>query len=187
MTKGVRVAMLAALAVLQLGRAGWSIARYETVLREGTAFKIRTEPVDPADAFRGRFLELRPSLVLPTPVPDETRELLDRLHMDERKVYAVLEEGEDGFARVARVVGEGEKAGPTLEIAAAWERWRSDESGERVPESLGYFLGFDLDRYFVSERKASAAERRAREAGSEAWIVVRVKDGVGVIEDFRFD
>ena len=42
------VMSLAALSVVQIAAAGWSIARYESTLSSGTPHKIHVAPVDPA-------------------------------------------------------------------------------------------------------------------------------------------
>jgi uncharacterized membrane-anchored protein len=78
MSGRIKIAVLAALSIAQIGAAGWSIARYETILASGTPYKIRTAPVDPADAFRGRYVMAQPSITITPPITAETG-LLDSI------------------------------------------------------------------------------------------------------------
>ena len=56
MKSGQKIAALAVLCVAQLGAATSSIVRHESILRSGVPYRIRAAPVDPADAFRGRYV-----------------------------------------------------------------------------------------------------------------------------------
>ena len=52
------LAIFALAAVTQLAAPARMIWRHERTLREGRVFLFHTRPVDPADAFRGRFVWL---------------------------------------------------------------------------------------------------------------------------------
>ncbi|HPT16580.1 MAG TPA: GDYXXLXY domain-containing protein, partial [Kiritimatiellia bacterium] len=83
-------------AIAQLAVPAWMIRQHELTLREGQVFLFRTSPVDPIDAFRGRFvwLGLEPATVKPPKVNDWTRG---------QKAYAVLGTDTNGFATVLRL------------------------------------------------------------------------------------
>jgi uncharacterized membrane-anchored protein len=188
MNTRLKAALLALLSVAQLTAAGWSIARYESVLTSGALYKIRIEPVDPADAFRGRYVEIRPSIRIPLPVSDETRNLLFRIQNREQG-YVVLANDADGFARIAQVLVAPPVQGDYLKVAHAWEQWAPNEG---PPRAIGYTVRFSFDRYYMNEAVAPAAAQRFLEAtlrnsSSRAWITVRVKAGVGVIEGLFID
>jgi uncharacterized membrane-anchored protein len=187
----VKIALLVMLCVAQLGAAAWSIVRYESILRSGALYRIRTMPVDPADAFRGRFVAVQPSILLAAPVAPETEALLQRLP-SAGKAFAVLATDADGFARAERVVAEPPATVDYLEIESARPQFNRDAQSGGVIAPSGYNIGFSFDRYYMNEGAAPAAERRyaeasRRDASTRAWLAVRVKNGTGVIEGLFID
>ncbi len=52
------VAVLTLVIVAQFAAVGSLIAKHERVLREGTVHRFRTRPIDPADPFQGRYVQL---------------------------------------------------------------------------------------------------------------------------------
>jgi hypothetical protein len=190
MSTKVSLALLAALAVLQLGAAGSSIVRYERILATGAVYRIRTAAVDPADAFRGRYVAVQPSIVLSEPVDETTRALLDGFRIDGRPVFVELAADAEGFATAARVTSE-RPGGDYLEVEAAWPRWDT-AGGSSSARRIGYVLTFGFNRYYMNEAAAPAAERRYAESvgpdrQDRAWVAVRVRDGIGVIEGLFVD
>ncbi len=55
----MRIALFGAVALLQIGVAGSMVWQHATTLTAGRVWKFRTAPVDPVDAFRGRYVALR--------------------------------------------------------------------------------------------------------------------------------
>jgi uncharacterized membrane-anchored protein len=192
MSARLKIAVLAALSIAQLGAAAWSIARYETILSSGTPYRIRTAPVDPADAFRGRYVAVRPSITITPPIAPEMKELLDSIRYDSRKAYVRLAADAEGFARAAGIVLEEPQDGDYLRITGTSPVWtpRSDDPGKS--DLTAYTLQFSFDRYYMNEAAAPEAERRyfqaaPRSAESRAWLAVRVKNGIAVIEGLFID
>ena len=191
MTTSARIVALSVLSVAQLGAAGWSIARYESTLRSGAVYRMRIEPVDPADAFHGRYVAVRPSIAFLTPDTSEAAERLRRIQQGEHG-YALLGSDADGFASIADVVLTAPSQGDYLDVAHVWERWRPVAQGSDTSRREGYNVNFSFDRYYMNESAAPLAERRyfeasRRNSGSKAWLSVRVKDGLGVIEGLYID
>lgn len=187
----LKAALLGLLSVAQLAAAAWSIARYESTLRSGTLYRIRVEPVDPADAFRGRYVAVRPSIRIPEPIDLETKQLLDRMQNREEG-YVVLGSDADGFARVSEVLLAPPARGDYLKVAYAWELMARAGQGDQPGTTGGYIVQFSFDRYYMNERAAPAAEQQffeatGRNSSKHAWLAVRVKDGVGVIESLFID
>jgi uncharacterized membrane-anchored protein len=188
----LKVIGLGVLAVAQLAAAAVSIVRYESVLRSGVLYRIRVAPVDPADAFRGRYVAVQPAIQLPAPLPEDTRRLLEAAPQRGSSAYAVLEADPQGFARAARIVAERPGRGDYLRIERAFPTWAARPGQDGQPEITGYTLAFSFDRYYMNEAAAPEAERRyaeaaRRSADSTAWLAVRVKDGRGVIEGLYID
>ena len=192
MNTRLKAGLLALLSVTQLTAAGWSIARYESVLRSGAPYKIRIEPIDPADAFRGRYVQIAPAIRISMPVSVETRELIDRIQNGEQG-YVVLARDADGFARIAQVLTAPPAQGDYVKIAHVWEQWSTDPPpAGGQPTALGYNVRLPFDRYYMHERVAPEAaqqffEAARRNSPRRAWITIRVKEGVGVIEGLFID
>lgn len=146
------------------------IWKREATLREGAIYKFRAAPVDPYDAFRGRFVALR--------YQEEARDIpvaADLKITSGRKCYAVIENGEDGFARIARV----ELDRPEMaDYIPALVRYTSETN---VTIDIPY------KRFYMEESAAPRAEAAYRDFSQatnlNAYIQLRVRNGFGVIED----
>lgn len=162
-----------AMALAQLAVPASMIARREWILRTGRQFRFRTAPVDPYDAFRGRYVAVR--------VMDDWVPLAPGTEVERgRGVFATISEGPDGLARL-----EG----------AALDRPAGEaylEAEVRRVENGRVRLAFPFDRFYLTEKAAPAAEaayRRAsaREARAAAALVVRVRSGHAVLEDLEIE
>jgi uncharacterized membrane-anchored protein len=178
----LRLALFAALCVGQLAIPLSMAYRYERTLREGTVYRFRTEPVDPVDAFRGRYVAIRLRLVAPDQFADPWE-----------KVYAVLAHDAEGFATVRALSQERPTDGDWLEGTAAEpiyeELPQPVEGPPSSPRRLGTRIELALDRYYMEEGKAPEADRVWRDATGfpVASARVRVKDGLGAIEGLDVD
>jgi len=193
----LKVVLLIALSVAQLGAAALSIVRYETTLALGTLYKIESAPVDPADPFRGRYVAIRPAIALTSSLSPESERLLGGVGMfrgrgeGPGKAYVVLTTGADGFARASAIVPEAPASGDFLEFAQADTRLvRAAEEGR--PAEFERMIVLPFDRYYMAESAAPVAEDRYREASrrndeTKAWITVRVRNGRGVVEGLYID
>jgi hypothetical protein len=186
MSTRIRIAALAALSVAQLAAAAWSIARYESTLASGARYRIRTVAIDPADAFRGRYVAVQPAIRLSKPISSETETLLQRIMAGETG-YVVLTTGADGFAQAGQLLIEPPRVDDYLKIAHVWPLWTPVTRPGQESTSAGYNILFSFDRYYMNEADAPEAEKRVADAmrgqpATDVWLAVRVKDGTGVIE-----
>lgn len=146
----------------------------ERTLREGQVFKFRTQPVDPADAFRGRYvlLRLEPGVV---EVP-RAEEWPYR-----RKAFAVLGTDTNGFAVVTRLERKQPAGEPAARVRTLWH-----ERNDRL-----HINWIGLDRYYMTEEKAPAAEAaywsHNTRTNRACHVAVRVRGGDAVIEDLFID
>jgi len=168
----ITVLLFAVVCTAQLAAPLSMIWRHERTLRTGTAFKVQTEPVDPVDAFRGRYVAVSPFVeVVEAPAEPLYGE-----------VWVELETGPDGFARARRATAK-RPDGPTA-IRGTMSPPR-EQSGGPARVLLG------LDRYYMEESKAPAVEHeyagRARRGAGRAWLVIRVRDGMAAIEALYLD
>jgi len=144
------------------------ILRRERTLREGHAYKFRTAPVDPYDAFRGRYVALR---FEETSAPTSGSEAIL-----EGPAYAWIEVGADGFARFGGVASKPPSGKDYICIRGAYT------------QSNRYQFSLPFDRFYMEEKAAPAAEQAYREhsrqgGARDAYVIVRVRDGQGVIEN----
>ncbi|MBU1910741.1 MAG: GDYXXLXY domain-containing protein [Verrucomicrobia bacterium] len=165
----VLVVFLAACAA-QWMAASWKIVEHELTLRRGDVYRFKTTPVDPVDAFRGRYVAVR--------VAENTAPFAGPWDgKSDRWMYAELAAGEDGYAR----------------FEGLHDRWRPGAAAIRTritsfndQENIAR-LDLPLDRFYMSERTAPQAERAYREHSQQgtrdAWLAVRVWRGRAAIEE----
>ena len=157
---------------LQLAAPASMILKRERVLAHGQAFKFRTAPVDPYDAFRGRFVALgfdQRSVAAP-PGHDFARG---------QTVHVLLAVDAEGFATFSGLRRDRPETEPYL--TAKIQYVYGNQIQLRLP----------FDRFYMDEYAAPAAERVYREQSSRsnrnAYIQVRIDEGFGVIEDLYVD
>jgi uncharacterized membrane-anchored protein len=151
--------------VVQIAAPASMIWKQERTLAYGQRFKFRTAPVDPYDAFRGKYVALNFREGLP-----KLGETIPRSYRG--KVYAPIVVGDDGLAHFGEAALTTPQSGPYLTLNV--------ESGH--PDQV---LSLPFDRYYMEEAKAPAAETAYSKATREkdAYVVVRILDGDWAIED----
>jgi uncharacterized membrane-anchored protein len=151
---------------------GAMIAEQEDLLRHGRLFRFKTEPVDPSDPFRGKYITL---------------DFRDDIFEDPggskwergQTVFVLLEQGTDGFARIADLSPVAPQT----------------EGVDFLETEVGYSLNngevrvdYPFDRFYLEESKASQAEQVYWEANrtdstQTAYALVRIKNGKAALED----
>jgi len=164
----VLLAVLAVAAAAQLWVPASLILRSERTLAAGTAWRFRTAPVDPADAFRGRYVALA--------FADHAVACADADRFRKgRRAYAVLGLDSAGLAVATALVKERPRTGDFVRV--------------KVTYASAGSVSFDyrFDRLFLEEDMAPTAERLYRErnisGARDSYLVVRVRNGFAVIED----
>ncbi|MCJ7755617.1 MAG: GDYXXLXY domain-containing protein [Thermoanaerobaculales bacterium] len=176
MNRSLRLALFVVVALVQLAVAGSAIVKSELALRTGEAFRFRIQPVDPVDAFRGRYVAIR-FAVERAPAADDL-EVRSGKH-----VFVPLEVDADGYAALGRAEVDPPSTGSYLRLRAGVVS--PDEEGNRW-----VWVTLPFRRYYMDEERAPAAERAVwggRRGQREASISVRVRNGVGVIEELYID
>ncbi|VGO18402.1 GDYXXLXY domain-containing protein [Pontiella sulfatireligans] len=151
----------------------------ENILRNGTEFKFKTRPIDPADPFQGRYVRLAYE---DDYIPGNKKQDPDLAY--KQPIYALLQTGEDGFAvftgwSIEKPIGGHYLKTRSLGRKDTWNR----ETKKRTDKGLRIDLPFD--RFYMDEAKAPRAEVLAREAtrNTNCWASVRILAGKAVIED----
>ena len=160
----------------QLAVPAGMIVDREWTLRHGQLFKFKTRPVDPADAFRGRYIWLG--------LEPETIQLPDASTWSaNQKAFAVVETDANGFATVKRLERTCPANEAAVPVCVSW--WGSAKNEVHITWP-------GLDRYYMAEGKAPAAEKAYREHNrratpSSCHVTVRVRGTHAVIENLFID
>lgn len=143
------------------------ITRRESVLKNGEQFKFKTAPVDPYDAFRGRYVALR--------IKEDNVKAPQALRLNpDQSVYALIAVDEQGFGKFTTLTINKPRGVPYIRAKVGYV------SGDKV------HLDLPIDRYYMEEKAAPVAERiyrqHIRQDKLDAYVLVRIKDGFAVIE-----
>jgi hypothetical protein len=159
--------VLSVVVAAQLAIPATMVRQREATLRHGRAYKFRTRPVDPIDAFRGRYIQL---WFEQDHAPWSGGEIGRGA-----TGYARVEENADGFAVVRAVSAERPKQGDFFKVQASYAGWE-------INASTVYFQ-MPFDRFYLEETKAPTAERvywennRRGQSNSNTYAVVRIHNG----------
>jgi uncharacterized membrane-anchored protein len=162
-----RLAVFALVGLAQLAVPASLIWKREQTLRHGSVWKFRTAPVDPVDAFRGRYIALQFEAEGQTisPPPDFGYDQM---------VFVTLRLNSEGFAEIDQVL----PSKPTV-----------DDFIEAQLRGKTVLLPFD--KYWVTERDAPAAEAayraQSRRDKQNAFCTVRVFRGDAALEQLYLD
>lgn len=172
--KTLRLILFIALALVQIAVAARAIILSEIALRHGEVYRFRLQPVDPVDAFRGRYVALRFAEDR-TPVADEVP------HLSQEKVYVPLVVDDEGFATFGSARLEAPDTGDYLYLQSGVD-FMDDDSQRRLS------LALPFRRYYMTEELAKEVDTAMWRRGIRpAWVTVRVHNGVGVIENLYVD
>jgi uncharacterized membrane-anchored protein len=172
MTKKFRLGCYLVAALAQIAVPASMIWGHEQVLTRGKIYMFRTQPVDPYDAFRGRYVWLR--------IEEDHAPLMSGMQIQPgQKVYALIGTGTNGFANFSGVRTSQPSKEPYLTARA------------RYSDGKAVHLVLPFERYYMEESLAPAAEKayrdNSRRGNQKACVSVRVLDGVGVLENLWMD
>ncbi|HEX5111355.1 MAG TPA: GDYXXLXY domain-containing protein [Saprospiraceae bacterium] len=150
------------------------IVGHEKVLADGKVFKFKTQPVDPSDPFRGKYITLR---FEETSFPVDTS--LNISNGDD--IFVLIEEDGDGFAKITDI--KTEKPEHTENFINAKAGYVVDNNNVEVE--------YPFERFYLEESKASEAERAYWEANRDStqttYALVAVRNGTAALKDVMID
>ena len=154
---------------------GQMIMYKEKILTTGKEFRFRTEPLDPYDAFRGKYVHLAFS--------QTSVRVIDSTYEQGEKIFALLSVDSSGFARVDSVTrNEPGEETDYLKVTAGYVYYDS-------VTTVSFY--FPFDRFYMEESKAEHADAAYREAQRDTsqvtYALVRIQKGEGIIEDVIID
>ena len=163
------------LTAAQIFVPGQMIWKHENVLSSGNMFKFKTQPIDPTDPFRGKYITLNFEL--------NSYTSFDNKFTYGDRVYVYLYKDEEGFAIADTVSKESLKNGKDYVVAEVTSNYNG---------KVNFSLPFD--RFYMEEDKAPKAEKVYTELNrvdslnsALVYAKVYIKDGLGVLEDVMID
>ena len=173
--KKLPILIFVLVALAQLAVPASVVWKRGRTLAYGRVWKFKTQPIDPEDAFRGRYvaLGLAAEKVWEQPAPSPG------VFKPDGDYYAMLKEDSNGFAQVEKLSA-------------------TKVDGDNVVRvKMGYWSGgwqyvhFPFNRLWVAEKLAPQAEQAYREnsrRGKEnAYVTVRVRNGDAALEQLYID
>lgn len=176
-----RFVLLSALASVALLCAVlvWMIADRAAVLRDGREIVLKTEPLDPRDLLRGRYVRLNYDISRIPPMLF-IRDEIDYFDSG-TTIFVRLEEGDDGIwsAREAVVGAIPADSAPDAVWLRGETRFRLSSTDN--PASVVY----GIERFYAPENEAPAIEKRMRDGEVTEIVVAVATDGRGQIKALR--
>ncbi|WP_341216332.1 GDYXXLXY domain-containing protein [uncultured Wocania sp.] len=160
-----------AVAVAQLFVPAQMIFNQESIITNGTAYKFKTQPVDPSDPYRGKYINLN--------YEQNSFITTDTVWDRKDKVYVYLETDSLGFAKVNAVSKTLVNLDKDFFIAeVVWYN--------KKDQKLNFNLPFN--RYYMEETKAYDAEVAVRNNQRDSiknntYALVYIKNGEVVLSD----
>lgn len=158
-------------ALAQLFIPAKMILDQEEVLNTGTAYKFKTQPVDPTDPFRGKYIILNYDI--------NSTKTDDSLWNRKEEVYVYFKKDNLGFAELLKVSKEPLDIKSDYVIAEV--NWYNKKN-----KKLSFSLPFN--RFYMEETKAQPAEDAYSKAHRDSlpnniYALVFIKDGEAVLKD----
>lgn len=164
------VFMLVALA--QLYVPAKMILDREDIWDNGNEYKFKTEPIDPTDPFRGKYIMLSYKA-------DVVKIQNEADWQSGEIVYIVLIADAEGYAKIQSV--SKEKPNNTPDFLKVKVRYVTENGSNKLT------IDYPFDRYYMEESKAYEAELAYRESqidtNQQAYALVGIKYGEAVLKD----
>jgi uncharacterized membrane-anchored protein len=159
-------------AIVQLYVPAKMILDREDILNTGKDYKFKTEPIDPNDPFRGKYITLR--------YEEDMIEIQNEADwVSGEIIYVFLTPDKEGFAKVQSV--SKENGTNNQDFLKAKVNYVTSNGSNKLT------IDYPFDRYYMEESKAYDAELTYRKSQLDtteiAYAVVSIKDGEAVLKD----
>lgn len=150
------------------------IFNQEDIIKTGTEFKFQTAPIDPYDAFRGKYITLF----------FKEREITVKnvkKYISGETVFATIITTKNGFAKVSSISkSKPENTNSYLKLKIVFSL-----NDDKIA------INFPFNRFYMNENTAPKAEKIYREFSikkkNETYALVAIKNGEAVIKDVRIN
>ncbi len=149
--------------IAQLAVCGFQIASQERIMFAGTDYKFRTRPVDPYDAFRGKYVALG---------FEQDRFSDKEKFAPGETVYAHVVKADDGYAEIIGLSRVYLKNDDCFKVTVHYT------IGDVV------YLSFPFEKYFMAEDDAPIAEKAYREStnSGNCYALVYIEKGSAALK-----
>lgn len=151
----------------------------EEVLRKGKVFRFQTEPVDPEDPFRGRYVQLA--------YKADTVIAKTGTFKEGEKVYAEIENDAAGFVTIKQLHKQPPVSKDYVEATVYY--WLYE--GEKSNALRKVIISYPFEQFFLDEHKAPKAESlywdAQRDTAGKTYALVSIYKGKGVIKDLMIN
>lgn len=160
----------------------WLAAGREYIVRYGETVYLRTAPLDPRDPFRGEFVRLNYDIST-IGIEQMRGELAERSMARGRKVFVVLNKGEDGLASLDYATSLQPKMGLFIRgrLRRRWYFRRAVSAAQ---------VRYGIEQLYVEQGKGRKIEKqRGTREGLQIPLEVEValsRRGTGVIKGYRW-
>lgn len=164
------------IALVQWYVPGKIILNREEVLKKGKVFRFQTEPVDPEDPFRGRYVAL--SFTADTALADHKN------FRSGEKAFAEVETDTAGFVRLKQLYKSAPASKDYVGVKIVYFVYKENEN---EPDRV--MIEYPFEEFYLDEYKAPKAEtiyrdaQRNRAALGKTYALVSIYKGKGVIKD----
>ena len=163
-------------ALIQLFVPAQVILKQESVLETGHAYKFKTQPIDPNDPFRGKYITLNYAI--------SSIKTKDSLWKRNEPLFVYLKIDSLGYAKID-TVSRQQILKKDNDYCMAKVRWYS-----KYDNTLN--IDFAFKRYYMEETKAYDAEVAVRIRQRDSLLdnthaLVYVKEGEAVLSDVIID
>jgi len=155
------------------------VYNHNSVLENGTPFKIKTIPIDPNDPFRGKYIVLRyrdNKIERPTTEKWEENE----------KVFVSLSHDDDGYGYISDI---GKDVPNDISNYIQTKVSHVTPVNGKVTQTV--WIDYPFDRFYMEESKAPRAEKlyneSTRDTSSTTCALLMVADGRFVLKDVLID
>lgn len=173
-SKLIIIGLFVVLMIIQLAVPTSMIWSNENTLLTGEIFRFETEPIDPSDPFRGKYVTLRFK-------EDEVDVSNGEFYNHKEEIYVSISVNDNGYAIPISVSKTEPSSGHYFKAM----KQRHSPSSNRIR------IDYTFNRFYMNERKAKQAELAYfdsnRDTTKKAYAQVRIKDGNSVLENVFID
>ncbi|MDO5979750.1 GDYXXLXY domain-containing protein [Flavivirga spongiicola] len=162
--------------LIQLFIPSQMIFNQEQILKKGKVYKFKTQPVDPTDPFKGKYINLNYEI--------DSYKTNDSLWQRHEEIYVYLTKDSLGFAKIDTIARTliPNNNNDYIKTKAGWY---SNYTNKLSVE-------FSFNRYYMEETKAYDAEiavrnRQRDSLPNNTYALVYVKNGEVVLNDVIID